>query len=73
MADLDESESEGLTDSQRKHLEEFSKWMRETLGDNIDGTFADNDWTFIVKLHAMIETALNATLVMQFDAQELSL
>jgi len=46
-------------------------WMQKTLGVNRTGRLADNDWTFIVKLHAMVETALNAALVNHFNAPEL--
>jgi hypothetical protein len=70
MAEPDEGQVKA--DDLLKHWEEFSEWMRATLGDNVTGTFSDNDWTFIVKLHAMIETALNAALVRHFDAPELS-
>lgn len=72
MAEPDERQLKLTADDLLKHWEEFSKWMRGTLGDNVNGTFSDNDWTFTVKLHAMIETALNAALVRHFDAPELS-
>ena len=61
-----------LTPAQQEHLDAVLKWMRETLGMDIKGKFAHNDWSLIVGLHAMIETALNATLLAQFGAPELA-
>jgi hypothetical protein len=74
MAAPDETKSDVPTDEDEKWIEDLLQWMRKTLGENaeVEGKFADSDWTFIVKLHAMIETALNAALVKQFAAPELS-
>jgi hypothetical protein len=72
MAEPDSAKSEKITPRQRDLINEFSAWARATLGDSVDGILIQNDWTFIITLHAMIETALNAALVKQFDAPELS-
>ena len=61
-----------LTDQQREIVSGTLGWMEATLGIDRTRRLADNDWTLIVKYHAMIETALNAALVRQFDAPELS-
>lgn len=72
MAEPDEPKSDDLTDAEQAFARETYQWMKKTLGEDIEGKFADNDWQFIVKLHAMIETALNAVLVKQFAAPELA-
>lgn len=58
--------------SEARRITEFVAWTRQILGSNINSLFDDSDWTFIVKLHAMIETALNAALVKHLSAPELS-
>lgn len=60
-----------ITDEDREVLAKIAKWMRETLGADLSGKFADNDWTLVVKLHAMIETALNAVLLAELGRSEL--
>src|SRR5205809_316168 len=72
MAEPDKPKLIELTDEQRKYTEELSAWMGKTLGFEPKGKIAHNDWTLIVKLHAMVETALNAALVKQVAAPKLA-
>ena len=61
-----------ITPEQRKHVQSLLAWMTKILGIDPKKSLAENDWMLIVKLHAMIETGLNAALVRQFDAPELA-
>jgi hypothetical protein len=57
-----------------EYLSDLHEWMSETLGPEAAsglGAEGDNDWTLIVKLHAMIETALNTSLLEHFGLPEL--
>ena|ERR1051326_2282777 len=74
MAAPDDPKSDELTltPEQREHIDGLVEWMQKTLGINRESRLADNDWMFIVKLHAMIETGLNDALVKQFNAPELA-
>lgn len=55
----------------------FDRWLKKTIGlsdrfldgINIGGT--DDDWTFVIKLHAMLEAALNHLLIAHFNRPEL--
>jgi hypothetical protein len=48
-------------------------WTKDSLGVDLGAEpFATNDWILIIKLHAMIETGLNAALVSRFGTPELS-
>ena len=53
----------------------FLIWQRDTLGlpDSFTNSLRDepDDWTFVIKLHAMIETALNHLLIARFKKAEL--
>ena len=59
----------------RAQLAAFNKWAIETL--KLPPGFFDeiwqskNDWTLVIMLHAMIETALNHLLISQFGRPEL--
>jgi len=68
----DEPQSVEPTDQERTVIHEVLDWMQKKLGIDPKHPVADNDWTLIVKFHAMVETSLNAALVKQFDAPELS-
>jgi hypothetical protein len=72
MAEPDKPKSIELTDEQREHAEEVFAWMKKTLGFDPKGNIAQDDWTLIVKLHAMVETALNAALVNQLAAPKVA-
>src|SRR6266498_2185517 len=61
-----------LTPQQRESVEGVLAWMQETLGVHRKEKIPDNDWMLIVKLHAMIETGLNAALLKQFAVPELA-
>jgi hypothetical protein len=50
---------------------EFREWVRETLEIELPSKFDDDDWTLVVKLHAMIETALNSTIILHLGTLEL--
>lgn len=48
----------------------FAVWMRETLGISdffLDRLKTDDDWTFIIKAHSMIEAALSHTIPRFFE------
>jgi hypothetical protein len=50
-------------------------WMEQSIGIPklvLDSLFADDDWTLIVKLHAMIETGLNNALTIRLGSPALS-
>ena len=50
----------------------FSEWIHKTIGfDILDLDKYGDDWTFIVKLHAMIETGLNSALSNHFNEPSL--
>jgi len=72
MSESDTPKSDELTPEQREHIQGLLAWMEETLGVKPQTKLAENDWMLIVKFHAMIETGLNAALVRQFNAPELS-
>ena len=60
------------TDDESAYLSALRKWMRETIGIEDEGNiFPKNDWLLIIKLHAMIEAALNRSLSIQFGLPEL--
>ena len=67
----DESKSDELSPTDGAFIDETLKWMGETFGEEVLGQ-TENDWTYIVKLHAMIETALNNALIRQFNSPDLS-
>lgn len=49
---------------------EYPEWLRDTLGipdSFLERLLTDDDWTFIIKLHAMIEGALNHVIPRFFD------
>lgn len=71
MAEANESGSTGLTPDESLLIKETFAWMHVTMGDGVF-QISDNDWNTIVKLHAMIETALNDVLTRQFQCPELS-
>lgn len=50
---------------------DITGWMKDTLGFQTTGNFADNDWTLVVKAHAMIETAINTVLLAELGRPEL--
>jgi len=52
---------------------EFWEWLENGIGSNFfkDKTRHLTDWELVVKLHAMIETALNGAIVRHLDAPEL--
>src|SRR6266404_3919964 len=72
MAEPEPPKSDVITAEQREHIESLLAWMQKTLGINRKERVGDNDWMMIVKLHAMIETGLNAALVRQFGAPKLA-
>lgn len=50
-------------------------WMRQAVGADttiLGSILTDDDWTAIVKLHAIIETALNHSLTREFDNEAIS-
>lgn len=69
MNDLEDKESREF--AARKGA--FDKWLESTLGFSF-GTFDEgrNDWTIAIRLHAMIETALNHMLTTHFKIPELA-
>ena len=53
----------------------FSAWLRDNLGISdafLDSLSVDDDWTFVIKLHAMIEAGLNHLLLEHFNEPVLS-
>lgn len=67
-------ESESEQPEPDKYWIWLSEWMRDTIGIDPDGKIlspSENDWMLIIKLHAMIEAALNSTLLLQFGVPEL--
>jgi hypothetical protein len=50
---------------------DISGWMKDTLGLQTTGNFAEKDWTLVVKAHAMLETALNTVLLAELGRPEL--
>ncbi len=66
----DAPKSDELTPEDSVLIRETLKWMQETFGETVLAS-TDNDWTYIVKLHAMIETALNDVLTKHFQAPDL--
>lgn len=53
------------------YFETLRKWMEETLGIQASSEMPENDWMLIIKLHAMIEAALNSALSRQFGVPAL--
>ena len=61
-----------MTNKKDEYAAELTIWLFETLGlGNVDNPFGGSDWLLIIKLHAMIEAALNSSLLKQFCAPEL--
>ncbi len=73
-ANLNSPEASSLSPEQLEELWcDIQKWSRQTLGlDDLSAEFIGDDWTLIVRLHAMIEAGLNAALVRQFEKPELA-
>src|SRR5438046_1611442 len=46
-------------------LEDLFSWMREEVGIDPQEMLRGDDWMLVVKLHAMIESALNMALVLE--------
>lgn len=66
MAESDESKSAENTDEDQKaksnFYRDFEKWVFETAGISkklLDSLDTDDDWTFVIKVHGILETALN--------------
>lgn len=58
-----------LTDGEKEFLADLTEWMT-ALGMESGGVVtAPNDWTLVVKLHAMIETALNTVLAARLSPE----
>jgi hypothetical protein len=55
-----------LIPEEQQFLEEIQSWVTNNLGTGISDKFSDTDWTLIVKLHAMVETALNTAIAAHF-------
>lgn len=57
-------------------MSELNEWMRKQFGWGEDAALSaplwKDDWTLIIKLHAMIETALNGALLKDFEKPELA-
>ena len=51
--------------------DDVQDWLQKTLGIDLYSEFAENDWSLIVKLHAMIEAALNSAITARLDTPEL--
>ncbi len=49
----------------------FHEWAKNNFGDNLNQATLKDDWTAVVMLHAIIETALNAVLVSELGRPEL--
>lgn len=61
-----------LTQEDNERGEELVIWLRNTFGIDIHKELEGNDdWGLIVKLHAMLETALNTSIVKELSRPEL--
>ena len=52
----------------------FDKWLRESIGfpgDLFLDLLETDDWTFVIKLHALVEAGLNHLLTSHFKRPEL--
>lgn len=56
---------EELTDSGDAYISSLFAWMREKIGIDPGEMLKGDDWLLIIKLHAMIESALNVALVLE--------
>jgi len=68
MADFSESEWRAAHDT-------FLKWLTESLGisDALLGSLSsDDDWTFVIKLHGILEAGLNHLLLTHLDNPKLN-
>jgi hypothetical protein len=55
--------------------EYFEDWIRRTLGiprSPLHSLKSDDDWTFVIKMHAIVETALNHLLMIRLNNPKLS-
>lgn len=49
----------------KAYFSDLFAWMREKVGVDMNEVLKDDDWMLVVKLHAMIESALNIALVLE--------
>jgi hypothetical protein len=61
-----------LTERDKQFVADMLDWFRQTLGADTNRKFANSDWTLIVSLHALLESALNAALVAEIGRPELA-
>jgi hypothetical protein len=50
--------------------EPFERWLKDSVGlprELLESLGRDDDWTFVVKMHGILEAALNHLLLTQFD------
>lgn len=62
-----------MAESRDEKLDTFWKWLKEDIGRNIFSKSKEpiDDWTLVVKLHAMIETGLNGAILIHLGEPEL--
>ena len=66
---------EPSTANWNRHYDDFQNWIKADLGipDQFLNTLKDDDdWTFIIKLHSLIEASLNHLLAVHFQNLELT-
>jgi hypothetical protein len=57
-----------ISEDEKRVIAELTAWMRKQFGWSSEKKHLwKDDWTLIVKLHAMIETCLNGALVKELD------
>ena len=64
------SEARSATEDEFDALEKFMEGRLGLPASFLDEVSKESDWTLVIKLHAMIESALNELLIIRFNAPE---